>query len=415
MSDKVALAYSGGLDTSAAIKWLKEKYNLDVIAVTIDVGNERDFSAIRQKALDVGAIKAVVIDAKELFVNYFIFPALQADALYEGQYPLATALSRPLMAKLLVDTALEEGASAVAHGCTGKGNDQVRFEVGINALAPDLKIIAPAREWGMTREETINYARHHNIPIPITVDSPYSIDENLWGKSIECGVLEDPWTEAPEEIFTWTKSPAKAPDKPGYVEIGFEQGKPVSIDGQKLDGITLIQRLNELAGSHGVGRIDHIENRLVGIKSREIYEAPAAVVLLQAHQALEAMTLAKDQLRFKQRVATEYADLIYNGLWFSALNRDLSAYVISSQRHVTGTIRIKLFKGNSSVVGRKSPKSLYSLGLATYDKGDQFDQSAAAGFIHLWGLPVRIQAQAQLIDEPEGPLSLPPVKKTEEG
>jgi len=414
MSDKVALAYSGGLDTSAAIRWLKEKYNLDVIAVTIDVGNERDFSAIRQKALDVGAIKAVVIDAKELFVNHFIFPALQADALYEGQYPLATALSRPLMAKLLVDTAVTEKATAVAHGCTGKGNDQVRFDVGISALAPSLKIIAPAREWGMTREETIEYARHHNIPIPITVDSPYSIDENLWGKSIECGVLEDPWAEPPDDVYTWTKSPAEAPDKPAYVEIGFEEGIPVTIDGQELDGISLIQRLNELAGEHGIGRIDHVENRLVGIKSREIYEAPAATVLLQAHQALETMTLSKDQLRFKQKVAIEYADLIYNGLWFSALNRDLSAYVLSSQRYVTGTIRIKLFKGNSSVVGRQSPKSLYSLGLATYDKGDQFDQSAAVGFIHLWGLPVRTQAQVQLIGDTEGPLSLPPPKKAKE-
>jgi len=414
MSDKVALAYSGGLDTSAAIRWLKEKYNLDVIAVTIDVGNERDFSAIRQKALDVGAIKAVVIDAKELFVNHFIFPALQADALYEGQYPLATALSRPLMAKLLVDTAVTEKATAVAHGCTGKGNDQVRFDVGISTLAPSLKIIAPAREWGMTREETIEYARHYNIPIPITVDSPYSIDENLWGKSIECGVLEDPWAEPPDDVYTWTKSPAEAPDKPAYVEIGFEEGIPVTIDGQELDGISLIQRLNELAGEHGIGRIDHVENRLVGIKSREIYEAPAATVLLQAHQALETMTLSKDQLRFKQKVAIEYADLIYNGLWFSALNRDLSAYVISSQRHVTGTIRIKLFKGNSSVVGRQSPKSLYSFGLATYDKGDQFDQSAAVGFIHLWGLPVRTQAQVQLIGDTEGPLSLPPPKKAKE-
>jgi len=414
MSDKVALAYSGGLDTSAAIRWLKEKYNLDVIAVTIDVGNERDFSAIRQKALDVGAIKAVVIDAKELFVNHFIFPALQADALYEGQYPLATALSRPLMAKLLVDTAVTEKATAVAHGCTGKGNDQVRFDVGISALAPSLKIIAPAREWGMTREETIEYARHHNIPIPITVDSPYSIDENLWGKSIECGVLEDPWAEPPDDVYTWTKSPAEAPDKPAYVEIGFEEGIPVTIDGQELDGISLIQRLNELAGEHGIGRIDHVENRLVGIKSREIYEAPAATVLLQAHQALETMTLSKDQLRFKQKVAIEYADLIYNGLWFSALNRDLSAYVLSSQRYVTGTIRIKLFKGNSSVVGRQSPKSLYNLGLATYDKGDQFDQSAAVGFIHLWGLPVRTQAQVQLIGDTEGPLSLPPPKKAKE-
>ena len=414
MSDKVVLAYSGGLDTSVAIKWLKEKYDLDVIAVTIDVGNERDFSAIYQKALDAGAIKAEVIDAKELFVKYFIFPALQANALYEGQYPLATALSRPLMAKLMVDTAEAEAATAIAHGCTGKGNDQVRFEVSINALAPSLKIIAPAREWGMTREETISYAQHHGIPVPTTVASPYSIDENLWGKSIECGVLEDPWVEPPEEIYTWTKSINDTPDKPEYVEICFNKGIPVTIDGQDMDGVSLIQHLNELAGKHGVGRIDHIENRLVGIKSREIYEAPAAIVLLQAHQALEAMTLAKDQLRFKHKVAVECADLIYNGLWFSSLNRDLSAYILSSQRHVTGTVRLKLLKGNSRVVGRKSPKSLYSFGLATYDKGDEFDQSAAVGFIHLWGLPVRTQAQAQLIGEAEGPFSIPAPKQTEE-
>ena len=401
MSDKVVLAYSGGLDTSVAIKWLKEKYNLDVIALTIDVGNERDFSAIQQKALKVGAVKALVKDAKEAFVNHFVFPALQADALYEGRYSLATALSRPLMVRLLVDVALEEGASAVAHGCTGKGNDQVRFDVGVSTLAPDLKIIAPAREWGMTREETIAYAQKHDIPIPITASSPYSIDENLWGKSIECGVLEDPWVEPPEEVFTWTRSPDKAPDKPEFVEIGFEKGIPTTIDGQEMNGVSLIQRLNELAGGHGVGRIDHLENRLVGIKSREIYEAPAATVLLQAHQALQAMTLSKSQVRFKQKVAVEYADLIYNGLWFTSLHQDLAAYVKSSQRFVTGTVRLKLFKGSCSVVGRKSPVSLYSYGLATYDKGDEFDQSASVGFIHLWGLPVRTQAQVQGISSPE--------------
>ena len=414
MSDKVVLAYSGGLDTSVAIRWLKEKYNLDVITFTVDVGNVPDLEAIRQKAEDVGAVKALVKDATEEFVKYFVFPALQADAIYEGQYPLATALARPLMAKLLVDVALEEGASVVAHGCTGKGNDQVRFEVGVNSLAPGMKIIAPAREWGMTREETISYAQRYNIPIPITVSSPYSIDENLWGRSIECGVLEDPWTEPPEDVYAWTKSPDKTPDKPGYVEIGFEQGIPVAIDGQQMDGVSLIQRLSKLAGEHGIGRIDHIENRLVGIKSREIYEAPAAVVLLQAHLALEAMTLAKDQLRFKQKVTQDYADLIYNGLWFTSLHQDLAAYVKSSQRFVTGTVRVKLFKGSCKVVGRKAPKSLYDVSLATYDKGDQFDQSASAGFIHIWGLSAKTQAQVQLIGEAEGPLSIMPPKKSEE-
>jgi argininosuccinate synthase len=404
---KVVLAYSGGLDTSVAIPWLKEKYGLDVIALTIDVGNEKDFTSVKEKALKVGAIKAIVIDAKDLFVRDFIFPAIQANALYEGQYPLATALSRPLMAKLLVDAALEEGATSVAHGCTGKGNDQVRFDVGVHARAPQLKVIAPAREWKMTREETMAYAKVHKVPVPVTVKSPYSVDENLWGKSIECGVLEDPWTEPPDDVWVWTKSPAQAPARPVYIEIGFEAGVPVSLDGEALDGVALIRRMNEIAGAHGIGRIDHIENRLVGIKSRELYEAPAATVILLAHQALEAMTLSKDQARFKQKVAIEIADIIYNGLWFGALNRDLSAYIRSSQRFVTGVVRLKLYKGHAQVVGRKSPKSLYSLSLATYDKGDQFDQSAAVGFIHLWGLPVATQAQVQLIGDTEGIMGLP--------
>jgi argininosuccinate synthase len=406
VTDKVVLAYSGGLDTSVAIKWLHDKYNMDIIAVTIDVGNEKDFTAVKQKALNAGAIKALVIDAKEMFVKYFVFPALQANALYEGQYPLATALSRPLMAKLLVDTAIAEGAVAIAHGCTGKGNDQVRFEVGINALAPQMKIFAPAREWGMTREETIAYAKKYGIPVPVTVASPYSIDENLWGRSIECGVLEDPWNEPPEDAYTMTKSPAKAPDEPQYLEIRFDKGVPVSLDGQEMSGLTLVKQLNEIAGRHGIGRIDHIENRVVGIKSREIYEAPAAMVLIQAHEALEGLNMSKDQLRFKQKVAMEYADLIYNGLWFSQFNRDLSAYILSSQRYITGTIRLKLYKGQSSVVGRQSPWSLYNLSLATYDKGDEFRRQAAEGFIHLWGLAARTQAQVQLLGDKEGPLSI---------
>jgi len=414
MADKVILAYSGGLDTSVAVRWIQEKYGMDVIALTIDVGNERDFTAVREKALKVGAVKSLVVDAKQLFVDYFLFPALQANALYEGQYPLATALSRPLMVKLLVDTAEDEGATAVAHGCTGKGNDQVRFDVGINTLAPNLRIIAPAREWGMTREETIAYAQQHDIPVPITVDSPYSIDECLWGKSIECGVLEDPWAEPPEDAFTWTKSPDQTPNEPTYVEIGFTKGIPVSLDGRPMNGIDLILELNEIAGNHGIGRIDHIENRVVGIKSREIYEAPAATVLLQAHRALEAITLSKDQLRFKEKVTLDYSDMVYNGLWFSALNRDLSAYIISSQRAVTGTVRMKLFKTNASVAGRKSPRSLYNLSLATYDKGDQFDQSASLGFIHLWGLPVKNQAQVQILGDAEGPLSIMAPREQEE-
>jgi len=399
MAENVVLAYSGGLDTSVAIRWLAENYHMDVIALTVDLGSERDMPAIQQKALKVGAVKALVVDARELFVKHFVFPALKADALYEGQYPLATALARPLIVKLMVDAANEHGATAVAHGCTGKGNDQVRFDVSTMALAPHLKIIAPAREWGMTREEEIAYARKHDIPV--SAGSSYSIDENLWGRSIECGVLEDPWAEPPEEVFAWTRAPQDAPEEPSYVEIGFERGIPVSLDGKELDGVSLIQQLTELAGDHGVGRIDHVEDRLVGIKSREVYEAPAATVLLTAHKALEALTLSREQLRFKEKVALEYADLIYNGLWFTALHQDLAAYVESSQRHVTGTVRVKLLKGKATVVGRKSPKSLYSFGLATYDKGDIFDQSASVGFIHIWGLPVKTQARVQGVEQPE--------------
>jgi argininosuccinate synthase len=402
MSDKVVLAYSGGLDTSVAIKWLKERYDMDVIAFTVDVGNVADLEAIKRKALAVGAIKALVIDAREPFIKSFAFPALQADACYENQYPLATALGRPLMAQLLVEAAEKEGAKAVAHGCTGKGNDQVRFDVSVAALAPQLKVIAPAREWNMTREETIAYAQLHNIPIPITKASPYSIDENLWGRAIECGVLEDPWNEAPDDVFLWTKSPEAAPGKPAYVVIGFDKGIPVSLDGEELDAVTLVHRIHQLACEHGVGRIDHVENRLVGIKSREVYEAPAAVVLLESHQALENLVLTKEQLRFKAKVATEYADLVYNGLWFTGMRQDLASYVESTQRYVTGSIRVKLFKGSCQIVGKKSPYSLYDYSLATYDKGDAFDQSASPGFIHIWGLPVRTQAQAQLLFEQKG-------------
>lgn len=395
MSDKAVLAYSGGLDTSVAIKWLKERYNLKIITLTADIGGYSNLEAIRQKALDIGAIKALVVDAKETFIKSFVFPALQADALYESQYPLATALGRPLIAQLLVATAKKEGAIIVAHGCTGKGNDQVRFDVSIAALAPELKVIAPAREWNMTREQTIAYAQEHNIPVPATTASPYSVDENLWGRSIECGALEDPWSEPPKDVFAWTKSLEETPGQPSYVEIGFEKGIPLSLDSEKLDGVMLVQRIHELAAEHGIGRIDHVENRLVGIKSREVYEAPAATVLLKAHQALEDLVLTKEQLRFKAKVASEYADLIYNGLWFTGLRQDLAAYVESSQRYVTGIVKVKLYKGNCQIVGRKSPYSLYSFSLATYDKGDVFDQSASPGFIHIWGLPVRTQARVQ--------------------
>jgi argininosuccinate synthase len=405
--DKVVLAYSGGLDTSVAIKWLAENYKMDVIALTVDIGGVADVPAIVKKAGKVGAIKAIAIDARDTFINEYVFRALKADALYEGQYPLATALGRPLIAKLLVETAQKEGAVAVAHGSTGKGNDQVRFDVSVLALGPELKIIAPAREWGMTREQTIEYAQRHKIPVPVKVSKPYSIDENPWGRSIECGVLENPWTEPPEDIYEWTKSAADAPDKPEYVEIGFEQGIPVSLNGRVMDGLALIGKLNVMAGRNGIGRIDHLESRLVGIKSREIYEAPAATVLLKAHLALEAMTLSRNQLRFKERVAGEYADIIYTGLWFSALREDLDAYVESSQRFVTGIVRARLFKGNCVIVGRKSPSSLYSFKLATYDKGDIFDPGDSASFIRIWGLPLKIQAQAQGI----GSAAKKPAKK----
>lgn len=408
--EKVVLAYSGGLDTSVAIRWLQEKYEMDVIALTIDLGNDRDLKAIREKALGVGAVKAQIVDAKELFVKYFVFPALQADAIYEGEYPLATALARPLIAKLLVDVAREEGAQAVAHGCTGKGNDQVRFDISVAALAPDLRIIAPVREWSMSREEEIAYAKEHGIPVPVTVASPYSTDQNLWGRSVECGVLEDPWAEPPSEVYLWTRDVADTPPDPSYVEITFEKGIPVALDGMELAGVELVARLTELAGEHGVGRVDHVENRLVGIKSREIYEAPAAVTLLRAHQALEDLVLSKDQLRFKQKVAAEYADMIYNGLWFSAFHQDLAGYVQSTQRFVSGVVRVRLQKGTVTVVGRKSPHSLYDHALATYDKADQFDHSAAVGFIKLWGLPLKTQAQAQLLREPDQAVAILPPK-----
>jgi argininosuccinate synthase len=393
--EKVVLAYSGGLDTSVAVRWLADKYKMDVITLCVNVGGVTDVEGIRKKALKLGAIKSFAMDAKEEFIKDYVFKAIKADALYEGQYPLATALGRPLMAKLLVDVAHREGASAVAHGSTGKGNDQVRFDVSVLALGPELKIIAPAREWGMTRDETIEYAQKHKIPVPVKISKPYAIDENPWGRSIECGVLEDPWNEPPEDIYAWTKSPVNCPDRAEYVEIGFEKGIPVSLNGKKMDGLALIERVNVLAGRNGIGRIDHMESRLVGIKSRENYEAPAATVILKAHQALEAMTLSRMQMRFKDRVSVEYSDIIYNGLWFSAQREDLDAYIDSSQRYVTGTVRVKMLKGNCIVVGRKSPSSLYSFKLATYDRGDAFDQSDSAGFIRIWGLPLKIEAQAQ--------------------
>lgn len=394
--NKVVLAYSGGLDTSVAIKWIQENYNMDVIALSLDLGAVKDLQPVKEKAIQTGAIKSIIIDAKEIFVKHFVFPALKARALYEKTYPLATALGRPLIAKLLVDTALSEGACAVAHGCTGKGNDQVRFDVAIHTLEPTMQIIAPLREWKMTRTGAIEYAKKNNIPIDVSIKKPYSIDENLWGRSVECGVLEDPWIEPPEDVYSWTKHVNDTPDQPTYLEIGFEKGTPISLDGKEMDGVSLIRELNTLAGDNGVGRIDHLENRVVGIKSREIYEAPAAIVLLKAHQALEELTTTKDTARFKDIVSSHYSDMVYNGLWFSTYHQDLAAYIVSNQRFVTGTVRVKLHKSTCTIAGRKSPFSLYSHSLATYESGDTFDHDAATGFIKIYGLPVRTQAQIQL-------------------
>ncbi|HEY4865518.1 MAG TPA: argininosuccinate synthase [Candidatus Dormibacteraeota bacterium] len=392
--EKLVLAYSGGLDTSVAIRWLNER-GYDVVALTIDLGEKKDLEAIQRRALRVGAVAAYVVDGKVPFLRDFVWPSLQAGALYEKEYPLATALGRPLIAALLVQIARREGAEGVAHGCTGKGNDQVRFDVTTAALAPELKVVAPVREWGMNRDDEIEYAREHGIEVPATVESPYSTDENLWGRSIEAGVLEDPWQEPPGDVYEWTTDPRRSPDEPVYVEIGFEEGLPVALDGKPTPAVELVERLNALGGANGVGRIDHLENRLIGIKSREIYEAPAAVLLLQAHQALEDITLTKDVARFKDMVAAHWAQIVYDGLWFSPLREALHAFVAQTQRHVSGQVRLKLYRGSSTVVGRKAPNQLYRMELATYGRGDQFDQSAAAGFIKLFGMGVRTAAEVQ--------------------
>ncbi len=394
---KLVLAYSGGLDTTTAIKWLSVEQGYDVIALNIDVGKSREQPVVESRGMEAGALKVRVIDAKEDFIRYFAFPALAAGAVYQDAYPLATALARPLMAKLLVDVAHEEGATAVAHGCTGKGNDQVRFDVGIMTLDPKLKIVAPTRENSMAREYQMEYLKEHGVDIPWGAKGPFSIDENMWGRSCEAGVLEDPWQEPPPDAYEWTRSAEDAPAEPAYIELGYEHGMPVTLNGEAISAVAMVERLNELGGLYGVGRIDHIEDRLVGIKSREIYESPAAVILHTAHRALEAMTLSKQQIKLKKVIATEYAELIYNGLWFSAHHQDIAAYVASTQRHVTGTIRVRLQRGQATVVGRKAAESLYDRALATYDRGDTYDQSAAVGFINIWGLQTRVQAQTQLL------------------
>jgi argininosuccinate synthase len=392
---KVVLAYSGGLDTSVAIRWMKEERGMDVYAVAIDLGEERDYEGIRKKALDIGAIGSEVIEAKDEFARDFIFPALKANAVYEDRYPLSTSLARPLIAKLVGEVAIREKADAVAHGSTGKGNDQVRFEVTWACLFPRLKALAPIREWGMSRDQEIDYAKQHGIPIPVDKKSPYSYDTNLWGKSAEAGALEDPWVEPPDDVHQWTKSPEEAPDKATYIEIGFEKGAPVSLDGKMAEPAELIARLNALAGEHGVGRIDMIENRLVGIKSRETYECPAAVVLLAAHRDLEGLCLERELAHYKRAIELKYSELVYYGLWYSPLRPALDAFMDDTQQTVTGVVRMKLHKGNCIPVGRKSPHSLYRYDLATYDTADKFDQSQSEGFIRLWGLSAQLAEQVR--------------------
>jgi argininosuccinate synthase len=371
-----------------------EEKDLEVITLCADLGQPGDMEAIRQKALDTGAVISEMVDAREEFASDFLTPALWANALYGGGYPLATAIARPLIAMLLVKAAHDHDAKYVAHGCTGKGNDQVRFEVETMALDPSLTIIAPMREWSMTREEEIEYAKTWGIPVPVTTKSPYSIDENLWGRSCECGVLEDPWIEPPEDAYEWTTSPESSPDTPLYIEVDFEGGVPVALDGESLGFVDMIVRLNEFGGKNGVGRIDVVEDRLVGIKSREIYEAPAAVILIKAHQDLERLTLTREALAGKRPIEQRVAEMAYEGLWFSPLNQAFVEFNRTLQQRVDGTVRLKLYKGNATVVGRRSTNSLYDMGLATYDKADVFDHSAAEGFIRLWGLPLRVWAQS---------------------
>lgn len=391
---KIVLAYSGGLDTSVAITWLQEQ-GYAVVACCLDVGEGKDLAFVQQKALQVGAVQSYVIDAREEFAKEYALMALQSHALYENKYPLISALSRPLIAKKLVEVAEKEGAVAVAHGCTGKGNDQVRFEVAIAALNPDLEVVAPVREWKWSREEEIEYAKLKGIPIPINLDSPYSIDQNLWGRSNECGVLEDPWAAPPEEAYDLTASLENTPDTPDVIEIDFEKGVPVSLNGKSMSLANLILKLNALAGKHGVGRIDHVENRLVGIKSREIYECPGAMTLIKAHKELEDLTLVKEVAHFKPIIEKKIAELIYEGLWFSPLQKALAAFLEETQTFVTGTVRVKLFKGHAIIEGRKSPYSLYDEKLATYTSDDEFDHAAAVGFIKLWGLPTKVQSIVQ--------------------
>jgi argininosuccinate synthase len=382
---KIVLAYSGGLDTSVAIKWLNEKYNAEIITLTLDIGQKEDFKNIEERAYKIGAIKHYTIDAKEEFVRDYIFPAIKANAMYEEKYPLSTALGRPLIAKKLVEIAHKEGAEAVAHGCTGKGNDQLRIEITVRALDPSLKIFAPTRDWEMSRDQELKYAEKHNIPIS-RISKKYSVDQNLWGRSIEGGPLEDPWNIPEEDVWEWTVSPEKAPNEPKIIEIEFKDGIPIKVDGKLMDSLSLINYLNEIAGSHGVGRIDHIEDRIVGIKSRETYECPAAITIIEAHKDLEKLVLNRRELNFKRIVDNEWAFLVYAGLWEDPLRYDLDAFINKVNERVEGTVRIKLYKGSIMVVGRQSPYSIYDIKTATYESISTFDQTLSKGFVSLWGL-----------------------------
>ncbi|MEX2117731.1 MAG: argininosuccinate synthase [Bacteroidota bacterium] len=387
---RIAVAYSGGLDTSVIVKWLQERYNADIITVTGNLGQKKEIVGLADKAYKIGAKKVYIQDLREEFVEQYLWPSLKAGALYEHTYPMATSIGRPLLAKALVDVARRERCTAVAHGCTGKGNDQVRFETAVAALAPDLKVLAPLREWEFkSREEEIAYCEKHGIPVTATRENPYSIDENIWGTSIECGILEDPMAEPPEDAYQRTVSPAKAPDKSTYVTVEFEGGIPIGLNGKRIKGIDLIDKLNTIAGANAVGRMDLIENRLVGIKSREVYEAPGAVTLHFAHRELERLTLEKEVMHFKAKIALDYANLIYNGLWFSPLRKALDAFIDETQKVVNGIVRLKLYKGNIEISGRTSPNSLYDTKLATYTIEDQFDHKASEGFIKIYSLPIK--------------------------
>jgi len=392
MTDRIVLAYSGGLDTSVALRWLAEEYGAEVVALLVDVGQGVDREQAQARAAAAGAVETVIVDARDEFAREFVLPVLQAGALYEGRYPLVSALSRPLIARHLVDVARRRGAGAVAHGCTGKGNDQVRFETAVSALAPDLAVLAPVRDWGMTRSQEIAYADQHGIEVPVRIGEAYSIDHNLWGRSIEAGPLEDPWAAPPEQAFALTAAPDRALPAPQEVTVGFEAGLPVAIDGEPLDLVSLIGRAAALAGAHGVGRIDMIENRLVGIKSREIYEVPAAALLLAAYAGVEELVCERDLAHAKAGLALRYAELVYNGLWFSPLRLALDAFMHHAAATVTGEARVRLFRGACQVVGRRAPDSLYDHGLATYEEGDRFQHQAAAGFIHVWSLPTKTWA-----------------------